>query len=192
MVLRRGFKSEAESLSIEQRTEMKLKPVDPLDPFALAALLHIPVVSFDQCGDAMELEREGRFALVALRDRVCALTAFAGRRRVIIYNDQNARTRQVSDIAHEISHTLLEHEPTSLEHAERYLERDPRQEAEANYLAGALLVPREGALSLMREGMSEPDLAEHYGVSPDMARWRTRATGVTLQVERGWGGRKRR
>jgi Zn-dependent peptidase ImmA (M78 family) len=181
---RRGFMSQAEALSLEQRAEMRLAPVDPLDPFELAALLEIPVLSFDACGAAIGLDSQAQSAIDALKDRVYALTACFGRRRVIIYNDGNARTRQVSDVAHELSHTLLEHGPTSLEHPERYLERDSEIEDEANYLAGALLAPREGVLALMRSGMSDEDLAGHYGVSLRMARWRSGATGVKVQVER--------
>jgi hypothetical protein len=182
--MRRGFRAQAETISLEQRAEMELGERDRLDPFELARFLGIPVVSFDDCGDAMGLGRRERIALSALRDRVFALTACAGTRKVIIYNDRNPKTRQVSDIAHEVSHTLLEHEPTPINDPDRYRDHDPELEDQANYLAGALLMPREGALSLMRSGMTCQEVAEHYGVSPQMARWRTTATGVTLQLER--------
>ena len=188
-MVRRGFKTEAEALSVEQRAELKLALVEPLDPFALADHLAIQVVSFDDCGDVMGLDRQARAAVSALSDRVYALTACAGRRRVIIYNDRNARVRQVSDVAHELSHTLLEHEPTSLAHPARYLEGDAELEEEANILAGALLVPREGALVLARDGMSDEELASHYGVSKVMARWRVGTTGVRRQLQRSGYGR---
>jgi hypothetical protein len=189
-MVRRGFKTEAEAISLEKRGELKLEPVDPLDPFELAERLAIPVVSFDDCGDFAGLDRHARAVLSALSDRVCALTACVGHARVIIYDDRNARTRQVSDIAHELSHTLLEHEPTPIDHPECYFERDVEIEEEANILAGALLVPREGALALARGGMSDEDLAAHYGVSIAMARWRSGMTGIRLQVQRGRGGRR--
>ncbi len=176
--------SEAERLSLDQRAEMGLAATDRLDPFALAKFLAIPVVSFDQCGKAARLDRKGLRSLATLNQRVYAVTSCSGWERTIIYNDRNAPTRQVSDVAHELSHTLLEHEPSPLAHADCYDSRDPRIEEEATYQAGALLIPREGALELLRLGMTEAEVAENYGVSLDMARWRCEATGARRQVAR--------
>src|SRR5262245_27887376 len=134
-MVRRGFKTRAEALSVEQREELDLTLEEPLDPFDLAAFLGIRCVSFEYCGEAMGLDRRRRGAVSALQDRVYALTALSGRRRIIIYNHRNPRTRQVSDIAHELSHTILEHDATSLDQPERYLEQDPELEEEANILA---------------------------------------------------------
>ncbi len=184
-MLKRGFKSAAERLSLEQRAEMDLATTDPLDPFELARFLGIPVLTFDECGRRAGLDQARRRIFSSSRGRVCALTVCQGRRRAIIYNDRNARTRQVSDIVHEIAHTLLEHEPAPLSHPDRYADRDPRLEEEANYQAGTLLIPRDGALELLRLGMTETEVAENYGVSLDMARWRCGATGAKIQVARG-------
>jgi hypothetical protein len=188
--MRWGFKSQAERLSLDLRAGMGLAPTDPLDPFELARRLEIPVLTFDECGRAAGLDNARRRLLATAQGRVCALTVCHGRRRAIIYNDRNARTRQVSDVAHELAHTLLKHEPTSLAHADRYADRDPRIEEEASYQGGALLVPRDGALELLGLGMTDDELAEHYGVSPIMARWRCEATGVKIQL--GRAGRRRR
>jgi Zn-dependent peptidase ImmA (M78 family) len=56
-------------------------------------------------------------------------------------------------------------------------------EAEADWLAGTLLVPREGALDWMRNDGSIEDGAEHFGVSQALFRWRVNQTGVARQIE---------
>ena len=48
MTLRKGFKAEAASLAKEVRKELGLKPLDRLDPFALAQHLEIPVLALSE------------------------------------------------------------------------------------------------------------------------------------------------
>ncbi len=43
MQLRRGFKKEANEIANEVRTELLLRPIDPLNPWRLADHLEIPV-----------------------------------------------------------------------------------------------------------------------------------------------------
>jgi hypothetical protein len=40
---RRGFKTEANSIALEVRGELGLRPFDPLDPHVLAEWLEIPI-----------------------------------------------------------------------------------------------------------------------------------------------------
>lgn len=183
MVYRRGFKTDAEAHALEQRKELGLGVTDQLDPFALASFLEIPFVSFAACVRLVGASGSQTAILSDLREHVSAVTVFSGRRRIIVFNDGNAPTRQRSDMSHEISHTLLEHTPVALDDPSRYTP-NAELEAEAEFLGGALLIPRDGALELMCDGMSETALAEHFGVSLAMARWRIRGTGVDKHAQR--------
>jgi Zn-dependent peptidase ImmA (M78 family) len=61
---------------------------------------------------------------------------------------------------------------------------DPRLEAEADFLAGTLLVPRDGALALYKRKLPLASIAERYGVSEQLCRWRINETGIAIQVAR--------
>lgn len=100
----------------------------------------------------------------------------------IFFNDSHALTRQASDITHECAHDILGHEPTEVFDGLGCRRWNPVQEAEVNYLAPALLVAREGILWAMRQGMSEEDAAEHFGVSGALFRMRANLTGATAQL----------
>jgi hypothetical protein len=183
MAYRWGFKTEAEVLATEQRRELGLEVTDRFDPFALADHLAIPVISFAECARRMGGSSSSVSHVGLLHKHVSAVTAFRGRRRIILFNDSSVPARRRSDLSHELSHTLLEHPPTLLHDPARY-QPNADLEDEAEFLGGALLVPRAGALELMAKGMSTSDVADHYGVSLQMARWRVRGTGIVKQLER--------
>ena len=67
----------------------------------------------------------------------------------------------------------------------RYWDRDV--EDEANWLSGALLVPEEGALMVVRRGWSLAEAAEHYGVTEQMVRFRVNVTGARKRFRRANG-----
>lgn len=58
------------------------------------------------------------------------------------------------------------------------------QEDEANWLAGALLLPRPALLWMRQRQLTDDAAADHFSVSLDMFRWRIRMTGVDLQISR--------
>ena len=51
-------------------------------------------------------------------------------------------------------------------------------EAEADWQAGALLVPRQAALEWMQMGRTLEDGAGHFGVSLALFKWRVNQTGI--------------
>jgi Zn-dependent peptidase ImmA (M78 family) len=101
-----------------------------------------------------------------------------------VHNESHSQTRQASNITHELSHCLLEHPPGPAVSRDGCRHWNDRLEAEADWLAGALLVPREGALYLLGQGMSVDSIAQHFGVSPALGRRRIYETGVAKQSER--------
>lgn len=58
------------------------------------------------------------------------------------------------------------------------------EEEEADWLSGALLVPREGLMRMFRIRQDHGALAEHFGVSLQLLEWRLRMTGVARQAKR--------
>lgn len=181
MALRRGFKTEANGLGAEMRHELGLRALDRLDPFALAAHLAIPTVALS----TLREEAPGVSYLLDIEpESFSAITVFHGRRRQIVYNDQNSPGRQNSDVGHEVAHGLLHHEPHPAldDHGCRLWDQD--MEEEANWLAGVLLVPEEAALAVARGRIPELIALDHFGVSEPMLNWRLNITGARIRVRR--------
>jgi hypothetical protein len=179
---RRGFKAQAERLALEVRAELGLGSREPLDPMALADHLGIPVVGLMDLGGARE-ESIGHLIHVAPED-FSAMTVFFGPARVIVYNPAHSAARRSNSLTHELSHVLLEHEPDrvfSIGGCRRWSAED---EAEADWLSGVLLVPRQAALSVARAGTPVFVAAIHFGVSADLRTWRLNHTGARKQAER--------
>jgi hypothetical protein len=179
--LRRGFKKEAEEISSELRGELDLEPIDPLDPFDLAAHLGIPVAPL------FELLKHGadqRYLDRVLRPQVkfSALTVCRGSHRAIFFNHVHSKRRRANSISHEISHIVLEHESRPALTDGHRRNWDPAQEEEADWLAGCLLVPRAGALAWFARGGGFEDGADHFAVSGQLFHWRVNHTGVVRQL----------
>lgn len=63
-----------------------------------------------------------------------------------------------------------------------------QQEDEADWLAGALLLPRVALVKISYDGIDYARHAQEYGVSEDMLRMRLDRTGVSLQMRRRAAG----
>jgi len=184
-----GFKSYANKIARETREELGLSSAAPLNPWALADFLGIPVIPLSVLKDeAPEAVRQLR-----VRDRgaFSAVTVFNGFRRMIVVNDAHSRGRQASNVAHELAHSLLQHRPAPAFDGEEGRRWDAAQEAEAEWLAGALLISDEAAVSIVREGLPQVQAARLYGVSIDMVRFRLNVTGARTRVERARRRRRR-
>ncbi len=180
MALRRGFKSEAERIARDVRTELGMKAAQSVDPEILAKLLGIEI----RAGDEL-IPRERFKKLKDIQpDAFSACTLRPSPDRVVVvYNPLSVRPRQRSDIAHELAHTLLEHELSRVERLGdiTFLTCDPTQEEEAGWLSGCLLLPRALLLAEVRRGSSAKDIAKKCGVSEPMAQYRLDVTGVVRQ-----------
>jgi Zn-dependent peptidase ImmA (M78 family) len=60
------------------------------------------------------------------------------------------------------------------------------QEQEADWLAAALLLPRDTLIRLRAASHSVTDIASRYGVSEPLCEWRLRMTGVDIQLKRAY------
>lgn len=182
MALKRGFKKEANAIVKEIRGELGLTMMAPLDPWALAEHLEIPVITLSSMSDVIP-NAVNHFSVVNSSE-FSAMTVFCGTRRVIVYNDSHTKGRQASDIAHEVSHGLLLHplRPALNENGCRNWNDDV--EDEAQWLAGALLISEDAALNIARKELAIDHAATLYGVSQQMIRWRLGMTGAHQRVVR--------
>ena len=188
MALRRGFKTEAAALAKEVKSELGLGPLDCLNTHELARHLDIPVVPLSE----LAATQPGvRHFLSVEREAFSALTVFDGHRRMVVHNDSHFPTRQNSNLAHELAHGILLHEPTvALDNTTGCRDWNETDEEEADWLAGELLVTSEMALAVARGSIDISLAAGRFGVSEKMLRWRLNVTGATTRVKREQVARK--
>ncbi len=187
----RGFKSWCERVALQQRTELKLKSDDPLDPVALARHLEIDVWT------AAQIPGLDPLCLSVLvekdPDSWSAITLCTGTKDLIIVNPAHGGGRRASDIMHEIAHILIGHDPARVDVTEDGLlilsSYNKQQEEEAKWLSGCLLLPREALLLIRRQGLDPEEAARLYGVSAQMLTFRQRVLNLVPQPPRGGSGR---
>lgn len=180
MALRRGFKSEAERIARRVRVDLGLSAADPVAPELIAELLGIEV----RAGDEL-LPRERFQELEDIQpDAFSACTLRPSLDRVVVvHNPLSPKTRQKSDVAHELAHMLLDHELSRVQRLGdiTFLSCDPVQEEEAAWLSGCLLLPRALLLADVSRGAGAEEIARKHGVSERMAQYRLDVTGVVRQ-----------
>ena len=191
--MRRGFKSWCENTAVEYRSQLGLGRTSALDPRDLADHLRVLVRS---PGDVPGLSQHAVEQLTEIDpDSWSAVTIKAKGQHVVILNSAHADTRQRNSLAHELAHIILNHRPvrTTISNEgflfnDRY---DPVQEEEADWLAAALLLPRDALLRAYRRTRSSRAIAREFEVSAKLADWRLRMTGVLVQVKRADQWRRR-
>lgn len=187
----RGFKAWCENVAIQQRRDLDLQPTDPLDPWQLAKHLGIDVHTPSEIPglDPACLET----LLKEDPDSWSAVTISAGSKDVIILNSSHSGGRPASDLTHELAHILLGHEPARIDLTDDGVlmlsTYDKKQEEEANWLAGCLLLPRDALIVIRSQGVDSNTAARRYGVSRQMLIYRQNVTGVDYQLARVRGNR---
>jgi Zn-dependent peptidase ImmA (M78 family) len=179
----RGFKAWCERTAVATRLELRLEPHAPLSARALAQHLGVelitphdlPALSVSDLRQLMHTDRSGWSAVSFTMDG----------RTTVIYNSTNSRGRQSSDIMHEISHILRQHEPTQiiLSDTAPFAMRsfDAKQEDEANWLGWTLLLPRPVLEHCADVDLRADQIAERYEVSEQLVNFRLRMTGIERQ-----------
>jgi len=167
---RRGFKAEANRIALRVREQMGLSLIAPIDPAAICAHFDIKLLQLS------DVDPESPF-LGAANSSFSAVTVPCGWYTAIVHNDSHHPYRQRSNICHELAHCFLGHKctPPLTDRGERA--RDGSIEAEANHLAGALLVPNEAAVYIVRQGLVA-QAQGIYGVSEPMLAYRLRISGA--------------
>jgi Zn-dependent peptidase ImmA (M78 family) len=182
VTLKRGFRADGERRAIAIRGELGLAPTDPLDLRVVAERYNVRIVPADELVDRerlLELERLQAFSFSA-----CTFDIDGS--KVIVVSPLRSPGRQNSDIGHEFSHLLLDHELTEVREIAGVPFRTCRsdQEEEATNLAGILLLPRPLLLRAAKRRMTIEEIAEEYVVTIEMARFRMNTTGVARQMQR--------
>lgn len=184
--MRRGFKAWCEKTAGDYRRSLGVPPTAALDPNRLAARLGVRVTTPTGIPTLSDAAR--RQLLETDPDSWSAVTLVRGDTGLVVLNSAHSEARQRSSLAHELAHLILNHAADATRLGEPGLlfrgSFDREQEEEATWLAGCLLVPRDGLLAARRQTASEEGLARRFGVSGDLVRWRLRVTGVLRQVRR--------
>lgn len=182
---KRGFKTKAESISLEYRANLNLDPWAPMCAFALATFLKIPIYSpsdfFNSTSDIEQLcgsdSNDTGWSALIMNNSVGL--------KMIIHNTQHSPQRQQSNVMHEIAHILCNHEipeqykNMSLPFAMPY--HNDQQEAEAAYLGAALQLSKPCLFWALKRDMTYSNMAEHYNASVEMVKYRINISGVGFQ-----------
>lgn len=182
--MRRGFKTQAENLALKHRTNLSLTPMDKIDPKVFLESLgilvwkphEIPGISAATVEHLTEVDPDS-WSGVTIRE---------GDHKAIIVNSAHPTTRQANTLMHEWSHIELNHKPSRVDRSVGGLlllsDYQADIEEEADWLAGCILAPREGLLQHSRSGLNAAQVANHYGVSQQLANWRIGKTGIRRQL----------
>jgi Zn-dependent peptidase ImmA (M78 family) len=191
VALRRGFKAESERIADELWEQHGLDGAAALDPRGLATTLGVEVRSADELVPIVRLHeldaiQPGVFSACTFR--------FPPTRSVVIYNPLSAPTRRNSYLAHELSHVVLRHKLSRVERLDNvsFFSCDANQEEEANWLGGAILLPRFALLHDLRAGLTPRAIASQRELSPQMVDFRINVTGAARQLQRERAAKKRR
>ncbi len=187
MTLDRGFKAWAERTATSIRSELDLSGTAPLPPARLAE--HLGVVLWT-CANVPAITPD-IVQQLTVKDPWgwSAVTVAAHERVIVVYNDRKSQGRQASDIAHELAHVILNHDPATIILSESIdltmRTFDQKQEDEANCLAWALLLPREALFDARKNRRPLESIAAAFGVTETLVQYRLRTTGIDVQLQRG-------
>jgi Zn-dependent peptidase ImmA (M78 family) len=183
-VLKRGFKSQCERRSNELRRQMGRADFEPLG--ALDVAQHYDVTVWSPHDIARIPAVDIQHLLTTGHQEWSGFTLRINDRHLIVANTAQSGRRQNSVVMHELAHIILGHELASVTVADAghfvASTYDQDQEDEAAWLGGTLLLPRPALIWMRRRQMSDEDAATHFGVSPDLLKWRVRMTGIDYQL----------
>jgi hypothetical protein len=185
MSLRRGFKANANRISVRLRESLGLRPDAPIDLTAIAARLGITIVPLSSFA-AEHTAAVCRLMQIDPSAFSAATLDVEGGKRIILYNDAHELGRQTNSIAHEIAHVLLGHRSTLPIDTSgiRALDRDV--EDEANWLGSTILISDAAALRILRDHLDTDAACALYKVSAAVLRMRINASGAVIRMKRSY------
>lgn len=186
-LFRRGFKTWCETIATEKRRSLKVPLTAPLDPRLVASDMRVAVRYIEQIPN---LDPNTIAQLTCTDPDVwSALTVCHNGRHLVVLNSAHPKTRQANTLMHELAHLIIGHKPARLDITQDGLmilsSYDKQHEDEANWLAAALLIPRDGLLHARRQGLTNTQTATHYGCSEALVAMRVQTTGIDIQLGRG-------
>jgi hypothetical protein len=185
-LFRRGFKTWCETIASAKRRALKIPTTAALDPRLVARDMRV-VVRYDH---QIPNLAPGTLEQLTVHDADVwsAVTLCHNDRYLVVLNSAHSKTREANTLMHELSHLIIGHKPARLDITADGLmilsSYDKQHEDEANWLAAALLLPRDALLHARRRGMSDQAAAAFYGCSVALVTFRRQVTGVDHQLRR--------
>lgn len=173
--MQHGYMSYIKRVANGLRADLHVSPFEALNPLAACEYLDIPVLgltTFVERSDIVDhFSGEARFEF-------SAVTWFVGTRRFFVVNDTHHPHRQVSSIAHELGHALLQHPPAPVLCGDGSRNFDGEIEEQAAFFGGVLLLPDEACRMILKRNMPLRAVSRIFGVSESMADYRLNVSGA--------------
>jgi hypothetical protein len=164
-----------ERKAIKLRKFAGLDQSRPLDPYQLAELIRIKVVSLK---DLKDLSEESRLHLSGSDNWSGGVTELLpDGTRIVIINDRHSRRRNAVTLMEEICHSILGHKPSiiSQTNGRTY---DRQIEEEAYSVGAAALVPYQALAEKLAKHETVKSIAGFFGVSVHLIEYRMRVLGL--------------
>ncbi len=183
MNLPRGFKAQANRISVGLRKQLGLNAHDPINLEEVAARRQIQI-------KPLSVLKVPEISTLLRHDKQISaiLVKMDYGKKFIFYNPHHHINRVNSSIAHEIAHDLLGHPAVPLFSKTGTRNYDRQIEEEAGWLGPTLLISDRAALHILREQMSMKVATDLYGVSEQLMRMRLGASGATKRVPNAFNG----
>jgi len=167
-----------EQLGLRVRSFLKLEIHDKLDPMKLAETIGLKVVSLN----AVEgLTDEVRNILTDPSNKWSGATLpeLPDGTRIVLLNSEQSPRRQAVTLMEEVCHVLLGHRHSRISlssdlQAGNHRDYNKQIEEEAYSTGAAALVPYRSLACDLTRGFSLQDIADHYGVSVALIKYRIR------------------
>lgn len=181
----RGFKSWCENTSVAIRKRIGINSFSPLSPYELATRLGVTVWKLE---DVIGLSQATREYLSSTQgDEWSAVTILVNGEEIILVNPTHSIARQSTDLMHELAHIIKKHNAAQVFVSESgYSLRtfDEKQEAEADWFAGSLLLPRAVLEHCTYNHIPLYTILQDYVVSRTLYNYRVRMMGINKQYRR--------
>lgn len=172
-------------MSVAARQQLGINPLGPLDPMLYAKHVGVHILTFDELSLPLKARRQ---LLEVDHTSWSGMTIRESGHVGVLVNPTHSPERQASTMMHELSHVVLKHVPVRIDISaagilliSEYSEDD---EDEADWLSGALLLPRDALKHYREQGWAPTKIATHFCVSSQMYEWRIRMTGIEIQMRR--------
>jgi hypothetical protein len=171
-----GEAARLECCAIAAKRAFGLPDGSAVDPYEVARALEVPVIR--EPDEFAFLPDELRTAMLGSR-QWSAGTLEGPIGPLIILNPRHTPTRLKVTLAEELAHLVMGHPPSALDPAVGARTYNASVEQEAFSAGGALVMPYGQLFRFVKAGRSLSEIADSFGVSQAMARYRVNRSGLS-------------